>query len=478
MGQHQLDLIDFLLPGGQWTWDDGLIVIPRSHAKTSLVSKAFVLWCILTERVHFIALFSNIYSQSTSILADLRRTLKTNPRILAAWGSLLDASAPGVRDNDAEIITSTGICFRVAGSGVETRGWTFGPYRPQLILGDDIESRDSVATKTQRDKLERWWDADVQPMRDLAASRILIVGTILHTDSLLNRKLKHKTARTFFRSALQDQPTRKDLWDEWAQTWTEQGKDAADAFYRDNASEMERGARVLWPDGMPLKMLMERKREVGAFAFQTEYQNEPVADGSTLVSEAWLTHRPTFLAGESPMILDGSEQIALADLRTISTVDVAISQKEGADYFVITTGGRTKDGRIYIWDVVRTHLTAPEQIRAIFQVYAKWHAERVRIEVVAYQQALKEMVDEAGRREGVYLPTEGYHPDKDKVRRMTRWQPLFEQGLVRFCDTVPSSCIDELLSFPLGEHDDFVDTVTMLLDGLASSPRFVGVTAI
>lgn len=476
------------MPNGQWAWFDANIVLPRGFAKTTLVTKALVLWLICTEQLRFTVILSDVFEQAELILNDIGEQLRTNPRILAAYGSLLSRqetlTEPGqqgrrTKDTTAQLITTTGCCVKVAASGKKVRGWSYLNQRPQLIIGDDIEGQESVSTLYQRNKREKWWDGDVVPARDMTKARVLLVGNLIHGDSVLHRKVKQKTARTFFRKAILDQPTRTDLWDTWNALWTDQGEEAADAYYAAHAEEMEHGSAVLWPEGRPLHLLMRERRKIGPFTFQTEYQNDPVAEGVTIIQEPWLASRPTFHDGEDPFILDGAKRILLSALiKRVSTVDVAISKKDGADFFVITTGGKAADGTVYVWDVVRAHLSSPEQIRAIFQVNARWAPDRIRIETVQYQEALKEMVDDEAKRTGVHIATEGYKPDKDKVRRMMKFQPQFEQGVVKLCDTVPSSCVDELLSFPLGEHDDFVDTLPMLLDALLTQPRFAGITSL
>lgn len=452
-------------------WQDELFVLPRKHAKTTIVSKAYVLWLIATKRLHFITLFSNTNRQAASILADIRRVLKKSAKFRKLFDDLLPMGNPDVKDNDNEIITSTGICVKAAGSGTEVRGWTFGPYRPELIIGDDLESRDTVTTKDQRNKLELWWDADVQPMRHLAQSRIVIVGTILHQDSVLARKRAKGTYRVFFRKAIVNEPTRRDLWDEWSRIASEQGKEAADALYAERREEMEAGATVLWPEGMSLKKLMDERREQGPFAFQTEYQNDPVPPDSTVIKREWIDPMPHFVDGNSPYIVDGTEIIPLSDLTIYGSVDPAISKKEKADFSVMATGGRHKDGRIYLFDMLRLHAEGPELMRLIVASFQKWNHTRIGIEAVAYQKALKQFIDDASAKEGIYVPTAAVIPDTDKVRRMVRWQPQFEQRLVRICDSVPSSCVDELTQFPLAEHDDVPDAVSQLLLVILKSQR-------
>ena len=64
------------------------------------------------------------------------------------------------------------------------------------------------------------------------------------------------------------------------------------------------------------------------------------------------------------------------------------------------------------------------------------------------------------------IPVMNYTPSKgrDKITRMHTVAPLFEAGMVwpptrKFSEEV----IEECLAFPHGEHDDFVDSMTMAL---------------
>ena len=82
------------------------------------------------------------------------------------------------------------------------------------------------------------------------------------------------------------------------------------------------------------------------------------------------------------------------------------------------------------------------------------------IEAKASGQPLTDELRAAG------IPVMNYTPSKgrDKITRMHTVAPLFEAGMVwaptrKFSEEV----IEECLAFPHGEHDDFVDSMTMAL---------------
>jgi predicted phage terminase large subunit-like protein len=55
-------------------------------------------------------------------------------------------------------------------------------------------------------------------------------------------------------------------------------------------------------------------------------------------------------------------------------------------------------------------------------------------------------------------------PDKDKVSRVNAVAPIIESGRVKLIDGIYiTDFLDECATFPNGQHDDQIDTLTMLL---------------
>lgn len=141
-------------------------------------------------------------------------------------------------------------------------------------------------------------------------------------------------------------------------------------------------------------------------------------------------------------------------LPVVLGVDLAISTKDDADYSAIVALSRDKDGTIYVLDAQRIRAPFHQVLIFIQQMAAKWSPSVIAIEQVQYQAAV---VQELLRTTA--LPVRGVRPDRDKL---TRFMPLlarYEQGLVRHVPGLPAAFEDELLSFPVGEHDDLVDAL-------------------
>ena len=80
------------------------------------------------------------------------------------------------------------------------------------------------------------------------------------------------------------------------------------------------------------------------------------------------------------------------------------------------------------------------------------------VEEVGYQQALKQEIDRVSAERRFYLPTRAIHQDKDKVRRAIAISVFFEKGWILLKD-LNDNLYNELVTFPMGIHDDIVDAL-------------------
>ena len=66
------------------------------------------------------------------------------------------------------------------------RGLRHGPHRPDLIIADDVEDSRTVKNKESRDRNFAWFTGELLPLGG-DSTKYLIVGNLLHEDSLLMR---------------------------------------------------------------------------------------------------------------------------------------------------------------------------------------------------------------------------------------------------------------------------------------------------
>ena len=250
------------------------LAAPRGEAKSTFISLFFVLWCVLTGRKKYILIIADALEQAAILLEAVKAELDGNPRLAMDFPA---ETGRGRVWNVGTILTAQNVKLQALGAGKRMRGLRHGPYRPDLVILDDLENDENVAKPEQRDKLQDWLQKTVLNLGAADGSMdVVYVGTILHYDSVLARTLDKPTWQSKrFRSIVQ-WPERLDLWDKWEAILHADGPVAARAFYDLYQDDMERGAVVSWPAGRPLYQLMTKRADSHA-AFDSEQQNDPLS---------------------------------------------------------------------------------------------------------------------------------------------------------------------------------------------------------
>jgi predicted phage terminase large subunit-like protein len=194
----------------------------------------------------------------------------------------------------------------------------------------------------------------------------------------------------------------------------------------------------------------EERRERGSAWVAQEYECQFIAAGATRIQRSWLKY----------------EDHATAGLSTALGIDLAISEKETADYTAGAVLGRDLAGNLHVLDVQRIRGSFSQQIEFIKQLAAKWRPAVVGIEDVAYQKALIQQLAAQ-----TSLNVRGIKPISDKVSRFAPLEARYELGQVYHLRGLPQEFEAELLSFPIGAHDDMVDSLAYAWQALGQIPQ-------
>lgn len=190
-----------------------------------------------------------------------------------------------------------------------------------------------------------------------------------------------------------------------------------------------------------------RRSELPELVYRQEYLAEFVTFGAGLVKPDYL------ILGESP-----------AELPVVLGVDLAISEKQTADYTSIVALSRNQSsGMVYIREAERFRGQFNEVLNRIISAAIRHKAVLIAVEQTQYQAAV---IQELTRK--TKLPVRGVRPDKDKLTRFMPILTRFEQLMVRHDQNIPRWYLDELLAFPEGEHDDGVDATSIAFNALPS----------
>ena len=207
----------------------------------------------------------------------------------------------------------------------------------------------------------------------------------------------------------------------------------------------------LWPEFWKKDDLLKVKASLPVQKWGAQWQQQPTAEEGAIVKKEWWR-------------IWKKEDIPEVDY-IIQSYDTAFSKKESADYSAITTWGvfkseETGADNIILMDASRGRWNFPELKEKALEENEYWQPDMMIVEAKATGTPLTDELRRAG------IPIMNYTPSKgrDKVTRMHTVAPLFEAGMVwapekHFAEEV----IDECMAFPNGEHDDYVDSMTMAL---------------
>ena len=204
----------------------------------------------------------------------------------------------------------------------------------------------------------------------------------------------------------------------------------------------------VWPGYWKLEELEAVKASVNIQKWNAQYQQNPTAaEGSIIKREWWVLWEKD----ELPPLM-----------HVIQSYDTAFMKKETADYSAISTWGVFRpsedDGpRLILLDVIKDRYEFPELRRIAKEQYDYWKPETVIVEAKASGLPLTYEMRKLG------IPVINFTPSKgnDKHTRVNSVAPLFESGMIYYPDRkFTEEMIEECAAFPLGEHDDLVDSMT------------------
>lgn len=419
------------------------LAAPRGEAKSTLAALLFPLWAVLTGRKRYVVLVMDALDQALPALEAIKAELDSNPRLKMDFP---DETGEGRIWQQRVILTAQDAKIEVFGSGKRMRGLRHGPYRPDLVLLDDIENDENVRNPAQRDKLENWLKKTVLPLGAADGSLdVFYIGTVLHYDSVLARTLKNPLWETHTFRAVLDWPDRMDLWDRWEEILRNQGEEAADAYHARLRELMDRGARVSWPAQRPLAALMKIRARDGHATFDAELQNDPINAAEALFQ------RLTFWVEPDPAwIFFGACDPSLG------------KHGAGRDPSAILVGGLNRTTGILAVVEAQIRRRLPDAIiEDVIALQMRYRCVAWAIEAVQFQEFFRAELVKRSAARGCPVPAWPVVPHTDKTLRIESLQPHVANGLIRF-RADHSTLLEQLRHYPAADHDDGPDALHML----------------
>ena len=210
--------------------------------------------------------------------------------------------------------------------------------------------------------------------------------------------------------------------------------------------------KSLWPEQWPLESLKATKAALDPRYWNAQYMQQPTAESSAIVSRKHWRIWP----GEDPPPVD----------YVIQSWDTAFEAKTSADFSACTTWGvwyNEEEGnspQVILLDAFKARMTFPELKETALKHYNEWKPDAFVVEKKAAGAPLIQELHRMGISVSEFTPSRG----NDKMVRLNAVADLFTSGKVWAPDTRwAREVIEEVAQFPVGTHDDFVDTTTQAL---------------
>jgi len=409
----------------------------RGSAKSTFAVLALPLWLALEAKQFFIIVAGDTTTQTKLNIENIRFELESNQYIVEDYGMAFDASRNW---SSEKLLLSTGVLIMGRSRGQKMRGLRHRQYRPQVVIADDIEDLEWVKEKKNRDKSERWFNAEVIPAQQEDKSKLVLIGNLLHKDALMMRVKKSKNldgTRLFkvLEFPLIDPKTKL----------------------------------VTWTGKYPTKEALARQKAKvrSTTAWSREYLLKIVSEDDQVIKEDDIHRYANGLQDKR----DEQGQLMHKPIDSGVGVDLAISEKQTADCTAMVSGLKLKliDGEhiLILPNPVNKRigfdltLKEAELLNTKTPYGTKWY-----VEDTGYQRAAIEKMKKAG------ISTYPMRPITDKKARLETVSPFIIDGTVLFPETGCEELIDQLLGFGSEEHDDLVDALVYLLMGMTKRRSF------
>ena len=401
-----------------------LILVPRGHLKTSIVTKAYSIQLLLRNPNLRILIANQVWDKAREMLYEIKQFLTDKSDLPKLFGPFV---SDRWREDDIVIAQRSKALAApsIGTSGVEAE-LTSSHY--DVIFCDDLQGEKNFQTPEAREKVKRYYRSMIDLLEP--GGLLIVIGTRWHLDDVYQYILDQE----------------KEYYDVTIRRVVEDGR----IIFPKKFSKHFNLARRQWEfSSVPCLDYIDYLKRRPSEEFASQYMNDPVDSENAVFKKEYFrywTARPP-------------------RLYVSMTIDPAISEKQSADYFVIDVSGMDEDYNIYRLDYAKGHWKVSEQIEQIFTMFLKWHPSAVGLETVAYQKALKSWLEEKQRERQVYFPITELKRStlESKEFRIKSLEPFLRDGKYYLAPWM-KSFEEEALGFPRAKHDDELDAASSQLE--------------
>lgn len=418
---------------GVWAWlletaakernfDKLALGLPRGFGKSTII-KLFILYCIIFTNRRFILVMAATATMAENIISDVFDMLD-EPNIKAVFGDW----RLGV-EKDTNSIKKFGfrgrnIIVAALGAGGSVRGLNLKNERPDVMIFDDVQSREDADSQEVSDKLFKWLLGTAMKAKSPKGCMTLFIANMYPTPHSFLKKLKKNS--------------------QWI-------KFIAGGILANGTS--------LWEELQPLKQLLSEylsDLESGhPEIFHAEVLNDEDASLNNLIDLSKLKEYPyedDDVHGGNFIIIDPATDKANADAVSLG-------------YFEV------HDGKPVAREIVEGRFSPGDTIRNAIKLCSKWNCALVVIEANSYQYTLKYWSEQVCQQMGIIGITfiDIYSGKLSKNSRIMTMFKAYANGEI----LVHPSCKSAVHSQVTGFNPLKTNNVDGVLDLLTYAPRVI-----
>ena len=406
-----------------------IISVPPRHGKSELASNTFIPW-FLGRNPYWSTIMATYNSHFAGDFGRRIKQIIEDPRYMQVFPDVhLDPKSKSAN----RMNTTNGGQLTFVGRG----GTLTGRGGHLLAVDDPIKDRKEADSQLIRDQLWHWWTQVLSTRAMIDDVRILLIQTRWHEDDLVGR-LTDPHNPVYSRSE--------------ASRWRVVN---LPALAMDDDPLGRKRNEPLWPSRFSTTYLAGM-REQDSRGFSALYQGEPAPESGL------------FFSPDDIVEYQKMDDVP-KDLKFYAASDHAISTEQWADDSVLGIFGVDESGDVWIMPETRMDkLDSPTQVLIMLNLIKKrhplfWFAERGHI-TKSIGPFLKKKMHE----EKVWTSLFELTPVQDKTARAQSIKGLMGAGRVHFPAFAPwyQKARRQILTFPAGAKDDFVDFLSMVGLGL------------
>ena len=407
-----------------------MITMPPRHGKSMLASEFFPAWYIGRNPDHYVV--TATYAQE--LADDFGRKVKNQIedeayKAIFPGVALADDSKSAKRfhidGNLGGFEHSTG--QRGAFYAVGVGGPLTGRGAHLLLIDDPVKNREDAESEIIRKKTKDWYTSTAYT-RLMPGGRIVVIQTRWHEDDLAG----------------------------WLQT-----EHAHEGWVVLDLPAINEAGEALWPDQYDIPALEKIRRALPPRDWSALYQQRPSPETGDYFKREWIRTVNVIPPRDSLNIYGAS--------------DYAVTS-EGGDYTVHVVVGMDPEGRLYLLDLWRGQSSSDVWIESFCDLVLKWKPIGWAEETGQIRSGIGPHLERRQRERKAFVFREAFPTRGDKAVRAQsiRGRMALDGLYVQKDAPFLAELIREMMSFPVGVHDDQVDAlglVGQLLDKMFAKAK-------